>query len=168
MPTFSMFITSQRGAEQLLDSDGYIYWRKKSPHLYMEMFEVQSPDGVQVPLHCYLYMSGHTLTLEPSPKTTLRMEALLLDRKSLPCLPPAPLPGEMSSSSSTTERLTEEFVLLVSDIGIISTESWWIRTSPAPRTQWTVEGFHRGFKTRVNRRTPSFRSMSEQSRESRS
>ena len=138
MPTFSMFITSQRGAEQLLDSDGYIYWRKKSPHLYMEMLEVQSPDEVQVPLHCYLYLSGHILTLEPSPKTTLLMEALLLDRKSLSYLPPAPLPGQMSSSSSTTERLTEEFVLSVSEIGIISTESWRIRTrtSTAPRTRW--------------------------------
>ena len=136
MPTFSMFITSQRGAEQLLDPDGYIYWRKKSSHLYIEMLEVQSPDEVQVPLHCYLYMSGHILTLEPSPKTTLLMEALLLDRKSSSYLPPAPLPGQMSSSSSTTERLTEEFVLSVSEIGIISTESWRIRTSPAPRTRW--------------------------------
>ncbi|KAL5248286.1 hypothetical protein ACHWQZ_G017463 [Mnemiopsis leidyi] len=30
MPTFSKFITSQRGAQQILDSDGYIYSRKKS------------------------------------------------------------------------------------------------------------------------------------------
>ena len=29
MPTFSRFLKSQRGSQQLLDSDGYIYSRKK-------------------------------------------------------------------------------------------------------------------------------------------
>ena len=29
MPTFSKFITGRRGSQQLVDSDGYIYARKK-------------------------------------------------------------------------------------------------------------------------------------------
>ena len=71
MPTLSKFITSKRGAEQQLDSDGYIYSRKKTKDtaltstLYMEMLEVQSPDEVQVPLLPLL--SDHTLTLGTQP-----------------------------------------------------------------------------------------------------
>ena len=77
----------------------------------------------------------------------------------------------------TSTRRDELFVLYdgKTDRGVCVIGFWYwnhfdrVLVDPDfPRTSNTVEGFHRGFKTRVNRRTPSFRSMSEQSRESRS
>ena len=65
MPTFSKFITSQRGAEQLLDSDGYIYSRKKSKDTALtstwRCSKYNPPTKCKC--HCYLALSDHTLTL---------------------------------------------------------------------------------------------------------
>ena len=65
MPTFSKFITSQRGAEQLLDSDGYIYSRKKSRDTALtstwRCSKYNPPTKCKC--HCYLALSDHTLTL---------------------------------------------------------------------------------------------------------
>ena len=71
MPTFSKFITSQRGAEQLLevDSDGYIYSRKKSKDTALtstwRCSKYNPPTKCK--FHCYLSLSDHTLTLGTQP-----------------------------------------------------------------------------------------------------
>ena len=69
MPTFSKFITSQRGAEQLLDSDGYIYSRKKSKDTALtptcRCSKYNPPTKCKC--HCYLSLSDHTLTLGTQP-----------------------------------------------------------------------------------------------------
>ena len=70
MPTFSKFITSQRGAEQLLDSDGYIYSRKKSRDTALtstwRCSKYNHPTKCKC--HCYLALSDHTLTLGTQPQ----------------------------------------------------------------------------------------------------
>ena len=72
---------SQRGSEQLLDSDGYIYSRKKS-----------KDTALTSTWRCSKY----------NPPTKYKCHS---------CYPPpAPLLGEMSPSSYTTGRLAEEFV----------------------------------------------------------
>ena len=69
MPTFSKFISSQRGAEQLLDSDGYIYSRKKSKDTALtstwRCSKYNPPTKCKC--HCYLSLSDHTLTLGTQP-----------------------------------------------------------------------------------------------------
>ena len=62
MPTFSKFITSQRGAEQLLDSDGYIYSRKKSKDTALTSTWRCSKHNppTKCKCHCYLSLSDHT------------------------------------------------------------------------------------------------------------
>ena len=69
MPTFSKFIISQRGAELLLDSDGYIYSRKKS-----------KDTALTSTWRCSKY----------NPPTILK----LLPRRTSSYLPPAPLLGD--------------------------------------------------------------------------
>ena len=69
MPTFSKFITSQRGAEQLLDTDGYIYSRKKSKDTVLTSTwrcSKYSPP-TKCKCHCYLALSDHSLTLGTQP-----------------------------------------------------------------------------------------------------
>ena len=68
MPTFSKFITSQRGAEQLLDTDGYIYSRKKSKDTVLtstwrcSKYSPQRSAGATAALPCH-----HSLTLGTQP-----------------------------------------------------------------------------------------------------
>ena len=69
MPTFSKFITSQRGAEQLLDTDGYIYSRRKSKDTVLTSTwrcSKYSPP-TKCKCHCYLALSDHSLTLGTPP-----------------------------------------------------------------------------------------------------
>ena len=86
MPTFSKFITSQRGAEQLLDSDGYIYSRKKSKDTALtskwicSKYNPRRSASSTATSPCQTTLSP----LGPSPTTTLLMGALQLDRKSSP------------------------------------------------------------------------------------
>ena len=68
MPTFSKFI-SQRGAEQLLDSDGYIYSRKKNRDTAVtstwRCAKYNPPTKCKC--HCYLALSDQTLPLGAQP-----------------------------------------------------------------------------------------------------
>ncbi|KAL5248999.1 hypothetical protein ACHWQZ_G018006 [Mnemiopsis leidyi] len=67
MPTFSKFITSQRGAQQILDSDGYIYSRKKSSDTALtstwRCAKYNPPTKCKC--HIYLALADNSLTLEP-------------------------------------------------------------------------------------------------------
>ncbi|KAL5264936.1 hypothetical protein ACHWQZ_G005882 [Mnemiopsis leidyi] len=65
MPTFSKFITSQRGAQQILDSDGYIYSRKKSSDTALtstwRCAKYNPPTKCKC--HIYLALEDNSLTL---------------------------------------------------------------------------------------------------------
>ena len=69
MPAFSKFLTSQRGAQQLLDTDGYIYSRKKckdSPLTSAWRCMKYNPP-TKCKCHCYLALSDNTLALGSQP-----------------------------------------------------------------------------------------------------
>jgi hypothetical protein len=105
MPTFFKFITSQRGAQQILDSDGYIYSQKKSRDTALTSTKYNPPTKCK----CHIYLvpsrqlphSGYTA---PQPLCISNMPKLLPLRTSS-YLPPAPRHAEKSPSSSTTGRL---------------------------------------------------------------
>ena len=65
MPTFSKFITSQRRAQQILDSDGYIYSPKKSKGTALtstwRFAKYNSPTKWKC--HIYLTLTNNSLTL---------------------------------------------------------------------------------------------------------
>ena len=69
MPTFSKFITSQRGAQQILDSDGYIYSRKKSRDTALtstwRCAKYNPPTKCKC--HIYLTLADNSLTLGTQP-----------------------------------------------------------------------------------------------------
>ncbi|KAL5260277.1 hypothetical protein ACHWQZ_G010408 [Mnemiopsis leidyi] len=69
MPTFSKFITSQRGAQQILDSDGYIYSRKKSGDTALtstwRCAKYNPPTKCKC--HIYLALADNSLTLGTQP-----------------------------------------------------------------------------------------------------
>ena len=69
MPTFSKFITSQRGAQQILDSDGYIYSRKKSSDTALtstwRCAKYNPPTKCKC--HIYLALADNSLTLGTQP-----------------------------------------------------------------------------------------------------
>ncbi|KAL5267746.1 hypothetical protein ACHWQZ_G004704 [Mnemiopsis leidyi] len=105
MPTFFKFITSQRGAQQILDSDGYIYSQKKSRDTALTSTKYNPPTKCK----CHIYLvpsrqlphSGYTA---PQPLCISNMPKLLpLRTSSYPS--PAPRHAEKSPSSSTTGRL---------------------------------------------------------------
>ena len=63
--TFSKYLTSQRGGEQLLDSDGFIYSRKKCKDSSSSTFWrccKYSVSSVKCPTTCRLYLSDNALT----------------------------------------------------------------------------------------------------------
>ena len=113
MPTFSKFITSQRGAEQLPDSDGYIYSRKKSKDTALtstwRCSKYNPPTKCKC--HCYLSLSDHTLTLGTQPhnhsadgSAPARQEVLTsLKRKAAD----QPLSQRSRASSSRSAQHTE-------------------------------------------------------------
>ncbi|KAL5246676.1 hypothetical protein ACHWQZ_G018779 [Mnemiopsis leidyi] len=69
MPTFSKFITSQRGAQQILDSYGYIYSRKKSSDTALtstwRCAKYNPPTKCKC--HIYLALADNSLTLGTQP-----------------------------------------------------------------------------------------------------
>ena len=69
MPTFSKFITSQSGAQQILDSDGYIYSRKKSRDTALtstwRCAKYNPPTKCKC--HIYLTLADNSLTLGTQP-----------------------------------------------------------------------------------------------------
>lgn len=101
----SSSITSQRGAQQILDSDGYIYSQKKSRDTALTSTKYNPPTKCK----CHIYLvpsrqlphSGYTA---PQPLCISNMPKLLPLRTSS-YLPPAPRHAEKSPSSSTTGRL---------------------------------------------------------------
>ena len=69
MPTFSKFISSQRGAQQILDSDGYIYSRKKSRDTALtstwRCAKYNPPTKCKC--HIYLTLADNSITLGTHP-----------------------------------------------------------------------------------------------------
>ena len=69
MPCFSKFITSQRGAEQLVDDAGYIYsWKKCKDTVFYSAWRCSkySPP-TKCSCHCFLNLEDSTLTLGSKP-----------------------------------------------------------------------------------------------------
>ena len=62
MPTFSKFISGRTGCQQLLDSDGHIYHRKKDKDSALKSATKHTPP-TKCPCRCYLTLSDNTLTL---------------------------------------------------------------------------------------------------------
>ena len=130
--------TRSTGAEQLLDSDGYIYSRKKSKDTALtstwRCSKYNPPTKCKC--HCYLSLSDHTLTLGSQPhnhsadgSAPARQEVLTsLKRKAA------------DQPLSATQNLISETLA---------------DTTPAVNQTLPNLGFHRGFKTRVNRPKPS-------------
>ncbi|KAL5258095.1 hypothetical protein ACHWQZ_G012896 [Mnemiopsis leidyi] len=95
----------KRGAQQILDSDGYIYSQKKSRDTALTSTKYNPPTKCK----CHIYLvpsrqlphSGYTA---PQPLCISNMPKLLPLRTSS-YLPPAPRHAEKSPSSSTTGRL---------------------------------------------------------------
>ena len=71
MPTFSKFITGRRGSQQLVDSDGYIYSRKKDKDSALKSAWRCSKHCIptKCPCLCYLTLSDNTLTLSKKTHT---------------------------------------------------------------------------------------------------
>ncbi|KAL5254715.1 hypothetical protein ACHWQZ_G000723 [Mnemiopsis leidyi] len=96
---------AKRGAQQILDSDGYIYSQKKSRDTALTSTKYNPPTKCK----CHIYLvpsrqlphSGYTA---PQPLCISNMPKLLPLRTSS-YLPPAPRHAEKSPSSSTTGRL---------------------------------------------------------------
>jgi hypothetical protein len=76
MPSFSDFITSQRGSEQLLDSDGYIYSRKKIRETALISTWRCSKYGLPTVTPTWPYQTT-PLLVELTPTTTKLTEVLL-------------------------------------------------------------------------------------------
>ena len=71
MPTFSKFITGRRGSQQLVDSNGYIYARKKDKDSALKSAWRCSKHCIptKCPCLCYLTLSDNTLTLSKKSHT---------------------------------------------------------------------------------------------------
>ena len=71
MPSFSKFITSQRGCQQLVDSDGYIYSNKKSYNKETSTFWRCSKYNppVKCKVTCKLFLPEHHLVMTDPSKT---------------------------------------------------------------------------------------------------
>ena len=65
MPTFSKFIEGQRASQQLVDTDGYIYSRKKPKDtaLYSAWRCRKRTPPIKCPCHAYLTLSDNSLSL---------------------------------------------------------------------------------------------------------
>ena len=65
MPTFSKFIDGQRGSQQMVDSDGFIYSRKKPKDtaLYSAWRCRKRTPPTKCPCHAYLTLMDNSLTL---------------------------------------------------------------------------------------------------------
>ena len=71
MPAFSKFIDGQRGSQQLVDTDGFIYSRKKPKDtaLYSAWRCRKNNPPTKCPCHAYLSLSDNSLTLGSKPHT---------------------------------------------------------------------------------------------------
>ena len=69
MPTFSKFIDGQRGSQQMVDSDGFIYSRKKPKDtaLYSAWKCRKRTPPTKCPCHAYLTLMDNSLTLGSKP-----------------------------------------------------------------------------------------------------
>ena len=69
MPTFSKYLTSKRGAQQLLDSDGYIYTRKKDKDTSLSSAWRCCKFGAptKCPCRCYLALSDNSISMGARP-----------------------------------------------------------------------------------------------------
>ena len=65
MPSFSKYLTSKRGAQQLLDSDGYIYSHKKDKDTALSSAWRCCKYGppTKCPCRCYLALSDNSLSM---------------------------------------------------------------------------------------------------------
>ena len=71
MPTFSKFLNGFRGCQQLLDSDGHIYHRKKDKDSALKSAWrcTKHTPPTKCPCRCYLTLSDNTLTLSKKTHT---------------------------------------------------------------------------------------------------
>ena len=69
MPTFSKFLNGFRGCKQVLDSDGYIYSRKKNDDTVLSSaWRCQKNKSLKCPhAKCYLALTDNTLSLGSKP-----------------------------------------------------------------------------------------------------
>ena len=68
MPTFSKFLNGFRGCKQVLDSDGYIYSRKKNDDTVLSSaWRCQKSKSLKCPAKCYLALTDNTLSLGSKP-----------------------------------------------------------------------------------------------------
>ncbi|KAL5255914.1 hypothetical protein ACHWQZ_G011212 [Mnemiopsis leidyi] len=69
MPTFSKFIDGQRGSQQMVDSDGFIYSRKKprDTPLYSAWRCRKNNPPTKCPCHAYLTLTDNSFTLGSKP-----------------------------------------------------------------------------------------------------
>ena len=101
MPTFSKFLNGFRGCKQLLDSDGYIYSRKKNDDTVLSSaWRCQKNKSLKCPAKCYIALTENTLSLGSKPPS----RRLLLNSFFLPA---AHLREETNNLSSLMGRLTE-------------------------------------------------------------
>ena len=159
MPTFSKFLNGFRGCKQVLDSDGYIYSRKKNDDTVLSSaWRCQKNKSLKCPGKCYLALTDNTLSLGSKPHnhdsdlaTPQRLELLTtLKRKAAeqPLSATQNLISEVLADASTEVPPTYPLEFWNHFASILQDPEF-------PRTSNMVEGFHRGFKTRVNRPKPS-------------
>ena len=68
MPTFYRFLNGFRGCKQVLDSDGYIYSRKKNDDTVLSSaWRCQKNKSLKCPAKCYLALTDNTLSLGSKP-----------------------------------------------------------------------------------------------------
>ena len=68
MSTFSKFLNGFRGCKQVLDSDGYIYSRKKNDDTVLSSaWRCQKNKSLKCPGKCYLALTDNTLSLGSKP-----------------------------------------------------------------------------------------------------
>ncbi|KAL5251904.1 hypothetical protein ACHWQZ_G014888 [Mnemiopsis leidyi] len=88
MPTFSKFIDGQRGSQQMVDSDGFIYSRKKprDTPLYSAWRCRKNNPHTKCPCHAYLTLTDDFLTLGSKPHNHPADNAAPLKREVLSIL----------------------------------------------------------------------------------
>ena len=159
MPAFSRFIAGQRGSQQLVDTDGYIYSRKRPRDTITTSTWRCSKNNLptKCPCHCYLNLADNTLSLGSKPHnheadlaSPHRREVLTaLKRKAeqQPLLASQHLVLEFLTDSSPEVKETlpnkESLTRLVqrsrAAVPVKHTE-----------TENMAEGYHRGLETNAN------------------
>ena len=161
MPTFSKFISGRTGCQQLLDSDGYIYSRKKDKDSALK-------SAWRCSNKLFARASRLVVFLAFVPVTDFEVvfyEITYYIQTNYP---------KLMCIVNYFEKTYLGSVIVDSEVRLLPAYplGFWnhfariIRDPEFPRTSNMVEGFHRGFKSRAQ--SPLFKSMCGLSRSSRS